>query len=240
LAIELAEVVAGFPAAASFAIAGGFTALREGRRRSSLNEAVHELRRPLQALALSLPADAETSGALDSSLRMAAAAVDRLEREINGGVPGERSARVALRPLVETAVERWQGRAARERRPLKLLWGAGDALLVGDGIGLGQTVDNMISNAFEHGRGEVVIEARERAGVLRLLVLDGGAPGPLSEGGDRGRLRDRFGLGGRARHGHGLRIVRRVAARHGGSFRLRRSPDRTEARLELPLTEGSR
>jgi len=43
-------------------------------------------------------------------------------------------------------------------------------------------------------------------------------------------------LAGRRRHGHGLRIVRRVAARHGGSFRLRRSPSGTEACLELPLS----
>jgi signal transduction histidine kinase len=237
LAVELAEVVSGFPAAASFAIASGLTALREGRRRSSLNEAVHELRRPLQVLALSLPADDKTSGAFDSSLRMAAAAVDRLEHEINGGGAGDRSAQVAMRPLVEAAAERWRGRAARERRSLELRWRAGAPLLVGDGVGLGQAVDNMISNAFEHGRGEVVVEVRERAGILCLLVLDGGRPGPDSDG-DREGLRDR--LGGRSRHGHGLRVVRRAAARHGGSFRLRRSPDRTEARLELPLSEGSR
>jgi hypothetical protein len=55
----------------------------------------------------------------------------------------------------------------------------------------------------------------------------------------RGRLR-RLDRGTRRRHGHGLRIVRRAAARHGGSFRLRRSADGGEALLDLPLTGGSR
>src|SRR3954447_25761137 len=55
MALELAEVAAGLPMAASFALAGGLTTLREGRRRSSLNAAMHELRRPLQVLTLALP-----------------------------------------------------------------------------------------------------------------------------------------------------------------------------------------
>ena len=76
--------------AASFAMAGGITAFREGRRRSSLNEAIHELRRPLQALALSLPRRLARAEAMRSALQMAAAAVDRLEREINGERRGGR------------------------------------------------------------------------------------------------------------------------------------------------------
>lgn len=236
MALELAEVVAGFPVAASFAIAGGISVLREGRRRSSLNEAVHELRRPLQALALSLPADGESARALDSSLRMAAAAVDRLEREINGGrVPGS-SAPTPLRPVVEAAVERWQARATVAGRSLSLRWRGGDPFLRGDGVELEQAVDNMISNAFEHGRGEVRVEVRESRSLLCLIVLDGGGRGPASRRRGRPGLRTR--LSGRSRHGHGLRVVRRVAARHGGSFRLRRCSHGTEARLELPLGEG--
>jgi len=237
MALELAEVVAGFPAAASFAIASGITALREGRRRTALNEAVHELRRPLQVLALSLPADTEEGPALDSSLRMAAAAVERLEREINGGRIAAASTPLSLRSVVESAVARWQARAALSQRPLSLSWTASDPVLQGDGIELGQVVDNLISNAFEHGEGGIVVEVREEDDALRLVVLDDGAraPSPLRD--RRGR---RSRLGGRDRHGHGLRVVRRLAARHGGSFELSRSPRGTEARLELPLREGTR
>jgi two-component system, OmpR family, sensor histidine kinase TctE len=232
----LAEVLAGFPLAASFAIAGGIGLFREGRRRSALNEAIHELRRPLQVLALSLPSDTENAPALNSSLHMATAAVDRLDREINGGGAPAASAPIALRSVVEEALERWRGRAAIARRPLSLAWKARDPLLRGDGVELGQALDNLISNAFEHGGGEVRIEALEDRDLLRIVVLDEGRVGHSQRRGGIGigaRLR------GRGRHGHGLRVVRRVAAQHGGSFRLRRSSRGVEARLELPL-EGDR
>jgi signal transduction histidine kinase len=237
VALELAEVLASFPLAASFAIAGGISLLREGRRRSSLNEAVHELRRPLQVLALSLPADAETSRALNSSLRMATAAVDRLDREINRGRTASASAPIALRLVVDEALERWQGRAGIAGRPLNLDWRAGDSLLLGDGVELGQALDNLISNSFEHGSGEINVKVLESSDLLHLVVLDGGPAAHAQRGGQPGMGAR---LSGRGRHGHGLRVVRRVAAQHGGSFRWRRSSHGTEARLELPLGKGDR
>jgi signal transduction histidine kinase len=237
VALELAEVLAGFPLAASFAIAGGIGVLREGRRRRSLNEAVHELRRPLQALALSLPSDAETARVLNSSLHMATAAVDRLDREINGEKTLAAGAPIALRPVVEEAVERWQARAESVGRSLSLVWRGGDPLLRGDGIELGQALDNLISNAFEHGGDEIRVRVLESSDLLRIVVLDGGQV-------THTQRRRRPGLGarlsGRGRHGHGLRVVRRVAAQHGGSFELRRSARGTEASLELPLDGEAR
>ena len=50
--IELAEIVAGWPLAATMAAVATAQGLRAGRRRGALNEALHELRRPLQAIAL--------------------------------------------------------------------------------------------------------------------------------------------------------------------------------------------
>jgi signal transduction histidine kinase len=237
VALELAEVLASFPLAASFAIAGGLGLIREGRRRSSLNEAVHELRRPLQTLALSLPADVETARVLHSSLHMAAAAVDRLDREINGGRTPGASAPISLRSVVEEALERWQGRADIAGRALSLAWRGGDPLLRGDGVELGQALDNLISNAFEHGGGEIRVEASERSDLLRIAVVDGGQ---VTDSQRWGRASLGVRLSGRGRHGHGLRVVRRVAAQHGGCFRLRRSSLGTEARLELPLSGGDR
>lgn len=238
MALELAQVAAGFPLAASFAIAGGIAAFREGRRRATLNEAVHELRRPLQALALSLPEDSRATDPLDSSLRLAAAAVDRLECEINGRRLSSRSTPVPARPFIEAAVERWQARALRASRPLDLCWRAGSPLVRGGEIELGQAVDNMISNAFEHGRGEVTLEVRETGGSLRVAVLDSG--GFVSAPRRAGRWRLRTRISGRSRHGHGLRVVRRTAGLYGGSFQLRRSRQNTEARLELPLAGEAR
>jgi signal transduction histidine kinase len=234
--VELAEVAAGLPFAASFAMATGITALREGRRRNALNEAMHELRRPLQALALSLPAGSRDGEAAGSALRMTVAAIERLDCEINGGAPETVADRLPARPTVEAAVARWRGRAVADGRSLELTWGASVSAIEGEGMELAQAVDNLISNAFEHGRGPVEIGVREVGGSLWIAVCDGGVKEKTAEPRRRpGRVRR-----ARRRHGHGLRIVRRVAARRGGSFRLRRSSRGTEARLVLPLAGGAR
>lgn len=236
MAVELAEIAAGLPVAASFAMATGITALREGRRRSSLNEAIHELRRPLQALALSLPGDSGRAEAMGSALQMAAAAVDRLDREVNGSLAEAAPEPVALKPIVESAIERWRVRAGSEGRRLRLRWSAGAVELRGHDVELAQVVDNLISNALEHGRGEVAVDVRREGDLVCLEVCDdGGSTGTSKRRRLRGRAR-----GARRRHGHGLRIARRVAARHGGSFHLHRSPRGTTARLTLPLAGGAR
>jgi signal transduction histidine kinase len=233
--VELAEIAAGLPVAASLAMATGITAIREGRRRSSLNEAIHELRRPLQALALSLPPDRRSAEAMGSSLQMAAAAVDRLDREINGLTVEAAAEPVSIRPIVELAIERWRGQAAAEGRSLRLLWRAGEPQLPGDAVELAQAVDNLISNALEHGSGEIRVDVCRENDLVRVEVCDrGGAQGALRRPRLPGRER------GPRRHGHGLKIVRRAAARHGGSFRLRRSAHGTGARLDLPLAGGPR
>lgn len=234
--VELAQVAAGLPVAASLAMATGISAVREGRRRSSLNEAIHELRRPLQALALSLPADACAAEAMESALVMAAAAVDRLDREINGVAAPSAPEPVAVRPIVEFAIERWRARAAAEGRSLQLRWSAGEPELRGDEVELAQAVDNLISNAFEHGAGGIAVEVRRAGDSVRVEIRDGGGAEAVAKPARR-RGRDR---GARRRHGHGLRIVRRVAARHGGSFRLRRTAQGSGARLVLPLAGGPR
>jgi signal transduction histidine kinase len=236
--LELAELAAGLPIAASFAMAGGISALREGRRRTALNEAVHELRRPLQAIALSTPASGDRAEAFESSLRMAAAAVDRLDAEINGSSAPEPIGTVPLRQVVEAAVVRWQIRASLEARALSLEWEAGDVFLRGDEVQLAQVMDNVISNGLDHGSGEVAVEAKRVGGVIRLLVANRKEANPP---GWRQRAW-RFGarMSGRCRHGHGLRIARRVAAQSGGSFHFREQGDRCEAVFQLPLAGGLR
>jgi signal transduction histidine kinase len=236
MAVELAEIAAGLPVAASFAMATGITAFREGRRRSTLNEAIHELRRPLQALALSLPGDSGRAEAMGSALQMAAVAVDRLDREVNGGLAEAAPEPVALRSIVESAVERWRVRAAAEGRSLRLRWSAGAAELRGHEVELNQAVDNLISNALEHGGGDVAVDVRREDDLVRVEVGDDGGSARVLK---RRRLRGRARVA-RRHHGHGLRIVRRVAARHGGSFRLHRSPHGTTAQLTLPLAGGAR
>lgn len=232
MALELAEIAAGLPMAASFALAGGITTLREDRRRTVLNEAMHELRRPLQALSLALPADSE---AADSSLRLAAAALERLDREVNGSPSAAARETVAVRPLLHAAVKRWKTQAVHQGRDLQLRGGSAELFVQGDPIALAQAVDNLINNALEHGGGEVAIEARKYHGWVRLSVLDEGRPAALAKASRKRRRSER------GRRGHGLRVVTQVVREHGGSFNFRRSQEGSEARLWLPLAdEGQR
>lgn len=230
MAVELAEVAAGLPMAASFALAGGITSLREGRRRSALNEAMHELRRPLQALSLALPARLPDDVAVSSSLRLAAAALERLDGEINGSPPeADAHTPLALRPLLEESLARWRAAAKSAGRDLRLVWRAGEPTVRADRCELSQAVDNLISNALEHGGGRVCIEARKSGSWLSLSVCDGGHPTHAPRPGAAGRRPTP------GRHGHGLRVVARVARAHGGSFTLRQRGRGAEATMRLPL-----
>src|SRR4051812_5911259 len=112
MAVELAEVAAGLPVAASLALAGGITNFREGRRRSALNEAMHELRRPLQVLSLAVPDRSHEAAPIESSLRLATAALERLDREINGAILEESVTEVSVDNLIAEALQRWKSAAA--------------------------------------------------------------------------------------------------------------------------------
>jgi signal transduction histidine kinase len=229
VAVELAEVAAGLPVAASLALAGGISTLREGRRRTALNEAMHELRRPLQVLSLTLPADSRPAAPVESSLHLASVALERLDREINGSSLEEGVTDVPVGELVEEAAQRWRNAAGLRGGGLQVSANGQETWVEGNRFELAQALDNLLSNAIEHGGGRVRIEWRPEGTWVRISVSDFGAPRAAGERGPRS------GRGGRDRRGHGLRVVGRVAKRHGGNFTLRRAEDGTEARLRLPL-----
>ncbi len=233
--MDLANTVAGWPLAASMAVVLTAQGLRAGRRRCALNEALHELRRPLQAMALA----ASDTGVgeprdVDSSVQLAATALERLDREINGGPVAAVRGAVRFQPLLQAAVGRWRARAALGGGSLELRWRAGGAVVMGERSGLSQALDNLIVNAIEHGGPSIVVEARRRGGRLRVSVADSGRSSrPESR---RENPADAIArLSGRRRHGHGLPVVRQGAAAHGGRFVLRRSEQGSLAVLELPL-----
>jgi signal transduction histidine kinase len=221
-------------------------AVRDGRRRTVLNERLHELRRPLQALALMTPV-AGVAGSGDGALEMAAAALARLDREINGEGEAEVLSRVAVRPLLEAARRRWRGQAALYGATIEVRWDADEAAVDGDRIDLAAALDNLVSNALEHGGPRIELAADLVGGRLCLAVVDSGNGAgrrarereALLRGREARRRRDArapFGrVSGRARHGHGLRLVRRTAERHCGTFALHQGEHGTSAVLELPL-----
>jgi len=234
----LPETLAGWPLAASMVlvtvVAHGF---REGRRRSALNRALHELRRPLQAIALASGHGLGPGEALEDPVQMATAALERLDAEVNGSarlpLPPEP---IELRALVDSAVRRWRARVKPGGGSLRLRWRAGRPVVVGDRAALTAALDNLIVNAIEHGGPSIWVDARLRDGGVRIVVADSGrASRPEGRRGTPVEVLAR--ISGRRRRGHGLAIVRRVAAEHGGRFTLRRSERGSFAALELPLRD---
>ena len=218
--------------------------IRERHRRACLNRAVHELRRPLQALALS-------SGELEG-LAPSLGALEDLDRAINGVPPAWRWERWRARALVETALRRCLASyptastaapavtASRRTGPAprpSLRWSAGQAVVAGDGSQLVRAIENLIANALEHGRDPVEVVGLVRGERLRILVRDGGGRGERDGGGSARPRAHAAAVRGRRdpRRGHGLRIARDIAASHGGRLVLRRSPAVTIAALDLPL-----
>ncbi len=231
----LGEVAGAWPLGASLAAAIAARGLGAGRRRAALNEALHELRRPLQALALAFPAAAPgASSQADGSLQLVATALDRLEREINGEPATSAQAPVFVRPLLASAASHWRPRVALGGGSLQLSERCADAVVIGDRTRLAQALDNLLANAIEHGGSQIALETEYEEGLLRIAVRDQGPahrPGRRPAGARELATR----LAGRHRHGHGLRVVRRVASEHGGAFELRHLEHGAEAVLRLPL-----
>jgi signal transduction histidine kinase len=231
--IELAEIFAGWPLAATMAAVVAAQGLRAGRRRNALNEALHELRRPLQAIALA-GGGFDSPPVLESSVRLAAAALERLDREVNGGALPRPPEEVEVRPVLEAAVRRWKARACLGGGSLRLHWRAGRAVVIGDRVELSQALDNLIVNAIEHGGPAISVDARPHKGRLRIVIADSGRVSrPATRRDTPAEVIAR--LSGHRRRGHGLAVVRQVAAAHEGRFALRRSERGSLALLELPL-----
>lgn len=230
---EFAQILAGWPLITTLAAVAAAQSLRAGRRRSALNEALHELRRPLQAIALA-GGPADSPPVVESSVRLAAAALERLDREVNGGGLPRPREELELRPLLEGAVRRWRARASLSGASLKLRWRAGRAIVIGDRVELAQALDNLIVNAIEHGGPEISLDARLYRERIRIVIADSGrAARPSTRADAPAEVIAR--LSGRRRRGHGLTVVRRIAAAHDGRFALRRSEQGSLALLELPL-----
>ena len=210
-----------WPVALTMAVVAVRDRVRESRRRRTLNERLHELRRPLQALVL---AAKPGSAAVPDPLELALAALRDLDREVNGERVELRRRPVEARMLAIAAAERWRGRVAAAGRRIGVRWRCGEELADVDPVCVAQALDNLIANALEHGGGPITIEGARRGGRIELAVRDRGAR-PAR------RVREMR----EPRRGHGLRIARSLARGNGGRLRLRAVGPGTVAALELPV-----
>jgi signal transduction histidine kinase len=203
---------------------------RRARRRVAVNRALHEIRRPLQALALLAggPVAAGHGGTglrgpladpVSDPVRQAISAVSELEREINGGprVVAPRSEVIACRLMADACVRRWQSRARLSRASITLEWSGPDALVRGDGAALSAALENLIVNAIEHGGPTVIVAGRSIGRRVRLEVRDDGC-GARAEAHRDSPAEILARLRGRGVHGHGLPVASRTIAEHGGTL----------------------
>ena len=223
LTSSLAGLAGGlWPVALSMAVVVAGGRVREGRRRRSLNERLHELRRPLQALALAATPERPER---PDPLELALAALRDLDREVNGGGIEFKRRPVEARLLAIGACERWRFKVAGAGRRISVRWRCGDAVADVDPLRVAQALDNLIANALEHGGGPITLEGRQHGDRIDLIVRDSG-PARAT------RLRDHAD----PRRGHGLRITRRLAQGSGGELKVGgRGRGGTVAALVLPL-----
>jgi K+-sensing histidine kinase KdpD len=203
---------------------------REARRRARLNRVLHELRRPLHSLALAAGSEPEPGIALPASgaLELALLALADLDGAINGVPPRLEPSRVSARALVESALDRWRGIAARSGRALELRWHAGEVSVLVDAQRVAQALDNLLANAIEHGGLLITVEARLCDRGVRIAVGDVGRATRCAESAH----------GRDGRRGHGLAIAAAIATAHGGRLLFQHGSDRAQATMELPLAPG--
>ena len=196
----------------------------------ALNRALHELRRPLQALVLLEERLRPARGG--TARRQPARSAGAGRRAPSGTSMGRSTAASWAARADRVLLPRGRARLPRALAPgggprggIRVYWDAGPAPVEGDPRRMAQALDNLISNALEHGGPPVVVTGARVAGSYQDH--------------DRERRRDRPRTPGRGdpRRGHGTEIVSEVASAHRGRFALCQTGGGCVAALELPLAE---
>jgi signal transduction histidine kinase len=188
-------------------------------RRRRLNRALHELRRPLQALDLTLASPGTDRDCAASCLEQVRRGLDQLDEAVNGSrTVASPPARVALADLAGELERRWRHAGVRVEAPER------DAIVAGDRRELAAALDNLVCNALRHGSHPIRVSASAAPGLARIEVRDGG---PVASGAP---------VPSDPRHGHGLRLVAGIAKRHGGRVQepTRSARGGTVASISLP------
>lgn len=221
-------------------------------QREAAARAAHELRGPVTAIGLALEAElvrARASGdggradvvpvgsarfdrwrAVEVELARATLALDDLSSlgVASGAARAMVLERLNAATMVDDAVCAATARAAAAGVRLEGRWTGGPAFVCGDRRRLAQAIGNLITNAIEHGAGDVEVVGQGGPETVRIEVRDcgPGLPAPVAE-------LVRSARGGRGEHGRGLAIAAAAARQHRG--RLAAAPAPCGARLVLEL-----
>jgi signal transduction histidine kinase len=162
---------------------------------------------------------------LQAAVRSAAEETERLSRlaedllliaRADQGQLPIRAERVSVPELLERVRTRFSTYASELGRPVDVETD-GEASVVADGLRIEQAVGNMVSNAFEHGDGQVVLRSRTVDGRVEIHVTDEGRGFPEAF---VARAFERFSRADGARAaggaGLGLAIAELIARAHGG------------------------
>lgn len=209
------------------------------RERRVVSDASHELRTPLTTLRaeidLALMGDrgtAELRAALQSASeearRMSSLADDLLvlARADQGRLPLTPKP-LALRDVLERVAGRARAAAEMRGRSIVVADIPNNARARADPDRIAQALDNLITNALQHGGGTITLTARPGWRLIELHVIDEGPGFPQQS---IERAFERFARGDGARlsapgSGLGLSLVQAVARVHGGHAKARNRPE---------------
>jgi signal transduction histidine kinase len=202
--------------------------------------AEHELRGPLAAVALAVEqvrqgrSGPELAAAMEAQLDRFSAALADLAEVRSRASEETRSGPVALERVARSTASGWRPIAERAGRGLRVDWRAGPVTVPADRGRLAQALGNLLSNAVEHGEGDVLIRGRRVAGAVRIEVANAVAKGRGGGRGEEGGIRPLERGAGRTR-GRGLAIAARAARASGGRLEIAHAAGGVMTALELPV-----
>ena len=232
-------------AAAALAFATAFVALVTlvvslQRRLERAACAEHELRGPIAAIELAVEqvrrgrSGPELAATLESQLERSRAGLADMAAAHTGRRTTETLTPVPLERIARSNAYAWRPVAERSGGRLHMDWQAGPVRIACDRGRLAQALGNLLSNAIEHGGGEVRVRGRRVPGAVRIEVANSTQARALGEHASAGLGSE---LEGRAApdRGRGLGIAARAARKSGGTLELSSGADSVVATLELPL-----
>lgn len=191
--------------------------------RERLTILIHEVKSSVAALAAIAETFAQARQDVAASrqlVQLALAASRMIERVVSdAAIASVRREQVDVTRLVEEAVAAAVLRGGNVRSDVA----AGLPLLHADPLRLRQALDNLVSNALIHARGEVIVGAQSDRACVLVAVTDTGPGVPLEEQErifDKGVRLD-SGLSG---SGLGLAVARAIAEAHEGTLTVKSAP----------------